>query len=280
MLKILTTLYITAQTLTNTTPFTYDSSGTDWPSPTNFCNGKHQSPIDLPSPPSHTCTRPITVNFLSAKVKTKIDEKHAMKTTGEFATLLLKNPKSGETLEYKSLQFHLHTPSEHTIEGKHFDVEVHLVMEVVSEDKSKTEHGLTVLGFLFDHGSEEENSFFKEWDISRNLEREFEMNLEALGEYVESGKIDEYFSYLGSLTTPGCNEIVNWFVFRDVLNISLEQKKLLLGYYQENSSFSGSNGNNRKVQELNGREVVMGSLSRCSFVAVFLRVFVGFVVLF
>ena len=32
-----------------------------------------------------------------------------------------------------------------------------------------------------------------------------------------------YFSYHGSLTTPGCNEVVHWIIFKNTLNVSSSQ---------------------------------------------------------
>lgn len=264
----LTTTTITSAATGDIPAWDYNNAGRDWSHSSNVCNGKRQSPIDINLNPTVNCsTRGITVEFTDDDIKTKIDPDHAMKVSGEFATLWLR--QGDDTLEYKALQFHMHTPSEHTINGKYYDAEVHIVFEIVSDDKDKTDNTLTVLGFLFDHVTEEENTFFKDWNLSGNMDKEFNMNLDSIKDYVKSETIDEYYNYLGSLTTPKCNEIVNWFVFKNALNISLEQKNLLHSYYKENTNHAGSNGNNREVQDLNGREITSGSLSKCSFVGIY-----------
>ena len=49
--------------------------------------------------------------------------------------------------KYELIQFHFHTPSEHVIHGKHYNMEAHLV--------HKGEHGqLAVVAVLIDEGKE------------------------------------------------------------------------------------------------------------------------------
>ena len=47
-----------------------------------------------------------------------------MRETGEGSTVL-----DGDS--YGALQFHIHTPSEHTIDGNHADIEFHFVNIVI-----------------------------------------------------------------------------------------------------------------------------------------------------
>lgn len=52
--------------------------------------------------------------------------------------------------KYTLLQFHFHTPSEHTVNGKHFDMEMHMV----HKDK---DGNLAVVGILINKGKENTN---------------------------------------------------------------------------------------------------------------------------
>ncbi len=56
---------------------------------------------------------------------------------------------------YRLLQFHVHSPSEHTIDGKYYDLEVHFVHQHYTENK------LAVVGVFFDDvaGGNRTNSF-------------------------------------------------------------------------------------------------------------------------
>lgn len=59
--------------------------------------------------------------------------------------------------QYKPLQFHFHAPSEHTVDGKHYDLEMHIVH--ANSDSS----ALSVVGVFFDMkvGGTTESEFLK-----------------------------------------------------------------------------------------------------------------------
>jgi carbonic anhydrase len=62
------------------------------------------------------------------------------------------------------------------------------------------------------------------------------------------------FNYAGSLTTPPCSEIVNWWVINNPLSISLSELKHLREKYAERPS-TDKGRDNRPTQELNDRKV-------------------------
>jgi len=47
---------------------------------------------------------------------------------------------------YSSESFHFHAPSEHTIEGAQYDLEMHIVLSI---DKHRSQRDHAVLAFLF-----------------------------------------------------------------------------------------------------------------------------------
>lgn len=63
--------------------------------------------------------------------------------------------ENDELETFQILQFHIHSPSEHTFDGKSYDVEVHFV------HKSYNENKLAVLAVFFDRedGGDQTNEF-------------------------------------------------------------------------------------------------------------------------
>ena len=140
---------------------------------------------------------------------------------------------------YDLTQFHFHTPGEHTVDGRPFDMEVHLV--------HRNEEGtLAVVGVLVRRGDEH--------PVLDPL-------AEQLPEPGESLAIDKkiaasellpeasrIFRYEGSLTTPPCSEGVQWFVLETPIEVSAAGL----------AAFEAILGNNsRPVQPLNGRELLV-----------------------
>merc|ERR1712048_923940 len=62
--------------------------------------------------------------------------------------------------------------------------------------------------------------------------------------------LSKYYRYMGGLTTPGCNPIVQWTVFANSVKITSDQKLEMLKW-----SSGHLIGNNRGVQPMQGREV-------------------------
>lgn len=66
-----------------------------------------------------------------------------------------------------------------------------------------------------------------------------------------SGK---WFNYQGSLTTPTCDEVVDWWVSAEPVTISTAQLDELKRAFRLNS-LNNAGKNARPTQQLNGREV-------------------------
>lgn len=65
----------------------------------------------------------------------------------------------------------------------------------------------------------------------------------------ELSKINSFYSYKGSLTTPPYSESVNWYIFETPLTITEQQLESFI-------KFSGPKGDNRLTQPLYGRTVL------------------------
>ena len=116
--------------------------------------------------------------------------------------------------KYKLLQFHYHALSEHKINDAHSPIEVHFVHKNNDTD-------FAVLGFMFKEG--------KEYDLFSKYLTQFPTEK---GDFVSEDVIDlkelipsnlSYYNYSGSLTTPPCSEVVNWYVLQTPQEASAEQ---------------------------------------------------------
>jgi len=84
-----------------------------------------------------------------AGLKTK-NTGHGLQVDGEWGTIVYEN------ITYYIKQFHFHQPSEHTFDGMHYDMEMHMV-HTNCATASCTATKFLVLGFVFMLG--EESSF-------------------------------------------------------------------------------------------------------------------------
>jgi len=151
---------------------------------------------------------------------------------------------------YQLVQFHFHSPSEHTINGTQYDAELHLVHQNVLGQ-------LVVVGVLLSKSNTAPAGIFD--DILMTAPASVGTGTIA-GTFLNANSLlpedQDYFTYAGSLTTPPCTEGVRWFVMQTPVQVSayvIQQLHLLA------SQFPGYNGyanNNRPVNLLNGRTIL------------------------
>ncbi|XP_052216880.1 carbonic anhydrase 2-like isoform X2 [Dreissena polymorpha] len=167
--------------------------------------------------------------------------------------------------EFKLAQFHLHwgaddtRGSEHTIDGKQFAAELHLVHWNTKYDSfaeaANMSDGLAVLGIMIQSG--EEHPFFSV--VSDNV-----YGLIQPGSMVTipssldpidllPANIDDYWTYEGSLTTPPLYESVQWIVFKEAVAFSSNQLDALRSLID--SDGNPMQDNFRPPQPLKGRHV-------------------------
>jgi carbonic anhydrase len=183
--------------------------------------------------------------------------------------------------KYEAIQFHIHSASEHSIDGQYYGAELHIVHREIDGDR------LAVVGAYLDPGLPEENPLFtlllNKWltaknvtleqcgkaDGRRNARRQLEGE-DKLGVVDHFNIYDilrpktSFYQYKGSLTTPPCSEIVDWNMASTLQMISVKQYTDLLDVMYnavnpfdcENFSIVNSHGStSRPTQPLNGRKV-------------------------
>jgi len=197
--------------------------------------GWNQSPIDLVNDVDAD-TPELQFEYYSSKLN-ETNNGHSIQQNMEPGSFL-RIPERNLVTELK--QFHFHSPSEHTIEGKSFAMEIHFV----HADKDGK---LTVVGILVDEG-EEHPVLNQLWAFMP--ENPGETSQEPIG--IEETDLlpptREYYAYSGSLTTPPCTEGVKWLVLKTTVQASAEQI----------ATFKSKVGpaTNRPVQPINARVIL------------------------
>ncbi len=193
--------------------------------------GANQSPVDLVA---HINADLPQLDFDYARPGVKeINTGHAIQeqvNPGNYVTFM------GQRYELK--QFHFHSPSEHTITGQSFPMEVHLV----HQDEA---NNFLVVGLVFKEG--ERNELMDALPSFRKQRGE-----DPYGDPIDYNDLitdrGDYFLYNGSLTTPPCTEGVQWVVIKKPIIASAEQ----IQHYHDLLGFD----NNRPVQPRNSRLIL------------------------
>jgi carbonic anhydrase len=197
------------------------------------CAGKEQSPIDIPDK-TQLHANDISYNYNPSVLEIS-NNGHTIKVADENNSEIIVN---GDTFRLE--QYHFHAPSEHTINGTYYDMELHLVHQ---SDAGK----YTVVGVMMQTGSENK-AYVPIWQYLPAVKGD--------PENITSVKIDandllpqnlSYYQYNGSFTTPPCTEGVNWFVLSNPVELSKAQIEAFQKIYSSN---------NRTIQALNQREFI------------------------
>ena len=138
-------------------------------------------------------------------------------------------------------QFHFHTPSENTINGKSFPLEVHFVHQ-----NSKNE--IAVVAVMFEPGEDDELLTALWENIPLKAGERNKVGAKALKSLEFEANVKNYYRFNGSLTMPPCSEGVRWIVMKSPRHVSQAQ---VLKFQSALPS-----ANNRPVQALNARVVV------------------------
>ena len=131
-----------------------------------------------------------------------------------------------EGRQFSLLQFHFHLPSEHTVEGESYPMEVHFVHQAEEGD-------LAVIGVFMAVGSGH-SAVQSIWDAIPGVDQA-SAPLAGLdpNAFLPGGR--GYFRYAGSLTTPPCSEVVSWVVLTEPIAVSQAQVDAFAALYPMNA---------------------------------------------
>jgi carbonic anhydrase len=197
--------------------------------------GKEQSPIDIRRTKKADLPA-IRFEYKSGPIK--------IINNGYTAVRVNYAPGNGNFLivgekRYELTQFHFHRPSEEYIDGKPYDMVIHL-MHAASDAKVA---GVAVL--------------LKAGSANATIQQLWQYMPKTPGKEREVPGVDlnpagllprdsAYYMYMGSLTAPPCTEGVAWFVLKAPVDVSAEEINAFAELYPHDV---------RPPQPLNGRVV-------------------------
>ncbi|MFT3858456.1 MAG: carbonic anhydrase family protein [Aquabacterium sp.] len=196
--------------------------------------GKRQSPIDIRDG-IPVQLDPIQFDYRPSGFRV-IDNGHTVQVNVE--------PGNGIIVQgrrYELIQFHFHRPSEERINGRQYEMVAHLVHKDL-------DGRLAVVAVLMDAGKSHPVVQL----VWNNLPLEKQTEQAALVQMDLNQLLPEqrqYYTYMGSLTTPPCTEGVLWMVMKHPSLVSREQIGVFSKLYQMNA---------RPIQPASGRLIKDG----------------------
>jgi len=217
--------------------WTYDGDGGpgSWgklkPDFAKCASGTRQSPIDIRDG-IQVNLDPIQFDYKPTTFRV-IDNGHTVQVNVAPGNFIEVNGKRFELLE-----FHFHRPSEERIQGKQFDMAVHLVHK-------DAEGRLALVAVLLERGGAHSivQTVWNNLPLEKGEEQAARVPLD-LTQLLPAER--SYYTYMGSLTTPPCSEGVLWLVMKKPVPIAQEQIGIFARLYPMNA---------RPVQPASGRMI-------------------------
>lgn len=196
--------------------------------------GVNQSPINiLPSAASKLGLPALSTQYSNSPTRL-LNVNHTLQATMSSYT--------SDTLEidhqpYSLKGFEFHAPSEHSIDGKTYAMELQLT--------HKNDNGDTVIMSVMFNVDEPNQAIQNLWESFPTME-DSSMPLFSpvdINQLIPEDKT--YWRYNGSLTTPPCSEGIAWIILKTPVTLSAEQL--------DKFKYAMRHANNRPLQPLNGR---------------------------
>lgn len=213
------------------------------------CGGDVQSPIDIFGAESNPHLPKIHFHYRKTELVVKNNGHTTEIEIGEDSDNYI--TIDGEQCDL--LQLHFHTRSEHNFGGSSFPMETHFVHQCESGR-------LAVIGVKMHYTRDNPNRVLNKaltYAPYDDDSEEYIVGTEHIDDvYVHPKRLipsnRKYSTYEGSLTTPPCSEVVDWYVLNKSMGISMEQmeefQQILTDTSPDHYPF-----NNRPLQDLNDR---------------------------
>jgi carbonic anhydrase len=197
--------------------------------------GRQQSPVALTTATARDVANP-QISYVPTDARVNYDGHTVQVDLRPGSSLVL------DGVPYQLLQFHFHSPSEHTVDGQSFPVEVHLV--------HRSDGGaLAVVGVLVTGGVDNRGLGAVTASMPTKAGKEVRLSDGYDPSALHPSDL-RAFRYSGSLTTPPCLEGVTWVVLQTPIGASGTQIASFARLLQ---------GNSRPPQPLNARELILDS---------------------
>jgi carbonic anhydrase len=184
-------------------------------------SGHHQSPIDIRNPQPADLP-PLQVDYKTSPLHI-IDNGHTIMIDYAPGSYIQVGDK-----RYMLKQFHFHRPSEEEINGKAYEMSLHLV-------HADEQGNLAVVAVLLKRGTD--NPLIHElWsDLPKEKEHEEQLDNVQINVKALLPRDLGYYTFSGSLTTPPCTENVTWFVLKRPVTVSAAEIQRFKKLYRHNA---------------------------------------------
>lgn len=213
--------------------------------------GRAQSPVDITGPVAGAETLAVKTNLMPGALRIA-HHAHVADGLNNGHTIQI-NYEGGDELTigdatYALVQYHFHNQSEHTVEGRHYPMEMHLVHR-------STSGALAVVGVFIEAGAHN-TAFDPIWSnlpTQKGVETHYPSVAVDVDRLLPTNRAS--YRYDGSLTTPPCSEGVRWIVMTTPIQLSADQIRAFTAIIHDN---------NRPTQPINGRSILVESVSIAS----------------
>ena len=197
--------------------------------------GQRQSPIDIRDGLAVDLD-PVRFDYQPSRFSV-VDNGHTVQ-----ANIAPGNAIEVGSRRYELVQLHFHRPSEERIDGRQFEMSVHLVHK-------DAQGRLVVVAVLLEKGPAQPvvQSVWNNLPLEKKEEVAARAMLDPAGLLPADRR---YYTYMGSLTTPPCSEGVQWVVMRAPMTAAAEQIELFTRIYPMNA---------RPLQSAAGRRILQSN---------------------
>lgn len=190
------------------------------------CGNNVQSPVDIVPANVIKATLPnVGHNFTPFAMKI-VDVGHTVQVINTGTNTVTVYGKT-----YTVAQFHFHHRSEHTVNGRSYPLEMH----VVCADPNPTTNTNVVLAIFFEE-STTNNAFLAKVFNQIPPQPQLPVQTQDLLSLDNVLPADpHYYTYVGSLTTPPCTAGVDWVIFQQPMTVSTAQLAQFTRRYPDNA---------------------------------------------